>query len=72
MHTDPLLARLSREFLALHRVYRYHLKAVKDMDDAQVVRTCHFYCEENRLTEEWEAFRRRAEAAADSPQSSSS
>ena len=67
MDPNTQLARISREFLALHRVHRYRMKAVKDMDDAQVIRACHWYCEENRLTDEWEVFRRHAEAASDSP-----
>lgn len=61
---DPVsaqLARISREFLGLHRVYRYHLKKVSDLSDRDVISVCHWYCVERRLTEEWEAFRAERE-----------
>ena len=55
------LAQISRDFLSKHKVYRYRMVKVSDMDDQSVVRTCHWYCEENNLTDEFKKYRENAE-----------
>ena len=40
------LAQISRDFLSKHKVYRYRMVKVSDMDDQSVIRACHWYCEE--------------------------
>lgn len=59
--SDHLLAQISRDFLTDHRVYRYRMKKLNDMDDESVIRYCHWYCEEQGLTREFQEFRRNAE-----------
>lgn len=49
-------ANYSREFLKLHKVYRYRMKKIQDMDDNEVNEKCHWYCEENNLINEWNRF----------------
>lgn len=44
---------ISREFLKKHRVYRYRTKKIEEMDDKTVSAVCHWYCEENKLTDEF-------------------
>ncbi|HBU12750.1 MAG TPA: hypothetical protein DEB31_08520 [Clostridiales bacterium] len=46
----------SREFFKLHKVYRYRMKKTEDMSDDEVNQKCHWYCEENNLVQEWDAF----------------
>ena len=62
MDSGKHLAQLSREFLAQHQVHRYRMKKIADMSDDDVISCCHSFCEENRLTAEWKAFREKAEA----------
>ena len=62
MDSKNHFAKLSREFLAQHQVYRYRMKKVADMNDDELISCCHFFCEENHLTAEWKAFRKNAEA----------
>lgn len=59
--TTKLLAQISREFLAKKNVYQYRMKKIKDMDDQSVIRCCHWYCEENHLTNEFRKYREEAE-----------
>lgn len=59
--SDSLLAQISRCFFADHRVYRYRMKKVEDMDDLSVIRYCHWYCEEHNLTWEFEEYRHKTE-----------
>lgn len=55
------LADISREFLRMKRVYRWHLKKISDLCDTSVIHVCHCYAEENRLNDEWEEFRESRE-----------
>lgn len=50
--TDDYAA-IARAFLKAHRVYRYHLKAVADMDDQEVQHACHVWYTENHLEKEY-------------------
>lgn len=43
----------SREFLKLHKVFRYRMIKIDDMSDHEVSRVCHWFCEENNLTQEF-------------------
>lgn len=38
------------------------MKTIEDMNDEILISCCHSYCEEQGLTEEWNAFRDRIEA----------
>jgi len=51
----------SREFLKIHKIHRYRMKKIQDMDDDEVIGKCHCYCEENCLIEEWNRFRDKKE-----------
>lgn len=51
------LADISREFLKMKRVFRWHLKKIADFGDADIISVCHRYVEQNRLKDEWEEFR---------------
>lgn len=55
------LADISREFLKMKRVYRWHLKKISGLCDTSVIHVCHCYVEENRLIDEWEEFRENRE-----------
>ena len=62
METRILLAEISRQFLKEHKVYKYRMKKVSEMTDDDVIRYCHWYCEENHLNDEWNSFRNRIES----------
>lgn len=55
------LANISREFLKMKRVYRWHLKRISELSDTSVIHVCHCYVEENRLKDEWKEFREERE-----------
>lgn len=57
MESEKLLADISRQFFKEHKVYKYRMKKVAEMSDNDVIRYCHWYCEENRLINEWQVFR---------------
>ena len=59
---NKLLAQISRDFFAKHRVHRYEMIKVKEMDDQAVIRYCHWYCEENNLTSEFKKYREEVES----------
>ena len=63
MNTDVLLARISRDFFHKHHVFQYRMHKVSDMSDDEAIRYCHWYCESNRLAEEFNVFRNKAESA---------
>ncbi len=46
----------SREFLKLHKVFRYRMIRIDDMSDYEVSQVCHWFCEENNLTQEFKEF----------------
>ena len=52
------IAILSREFLKNHNVIRYRMKKISEMNDQEVIKICHWYCEENNLISEWNDFRK--------------
>ena len=58
------LADISREFLKIHKVHRYRMKKIQDMDDDEVIQKCHWYYEENHLIEEWIHFCKEKESSA--------
>ena len=55
------LEEVSREFLKLHKVFRYRMKKVCDMSAGEVIHACHCYCEDNYLIHEFESFRNEKE-----------
>lgn len=61
MKADKLLAEISRKFMKEQKVIRYRLKKISEMDDGEIISACHFYCEENRLVDEWLAYREELE-----------
>lgn len=60
-------AAIARAFLKAHRVYRYHLKAVADMDDQEVQSVCHFWYTENHLEKEYWDFADRMLGIKEAP-----
>ena len=62
MNYENLLAVISRDFLKIKKVYTYRMKKVADMTEDEVIRNCHFYCEENNLIAEWNEFREKVES----------
>lgn len=62
MDAVKLLVKISRQFLKDKKVNKYHMKKVDEMTEEEVVSVCHWYCEENKLTEEWQAYREKEEA----------
>lgn len=59
----------SKKYLRLKKVYRYHLKKISDMTDAEIISACHRYVWDNRLVGEWETFRAQNEdTSPDYPQ----
>lgn len=60
--TEPLLTRISREFLNKKSVHRYRMKKIADMSGDDVIRVCHSYVEENGLADEWSDFRAEMES----------
>ena len=57
-HSDAYAA-IAREFLAMHGVYRYHLKRIADMDDGEVKSVCHWWYTENGMEKAYRAFENR-------------
>ena len=62
MEIRNLLADISRDFFKMKEVSKYRMKKVSDMTDEEVISSCHSYCEENRLTDEWYGFREKIES----------
>ena len=62
MKAEEFLAAVSRDFFRDHKVYKYRMHHIKDLADHDVIQFCHWYCEECRLTQEFEEYRKRAEA----------
>ena len=54
---EKKLAKISREFLLSNKVYRYRMKKVEMMTDSEVIKYCHWFCEENNLVTEFERYR---------------
>ena len=62
MDFDLLLADISRSFFKERKVFRYRTRKVCEMSDQTVIRACHWYCEENGLTDAFASFRQAAMA----------
>ena len=60
-------AEIARAFLKEHRVFRYHLKKIADMDDQEVQSACHFWYTENHLEKEYWAFAYRMLGVKEAP-----
>jgi len=56
MPTVHEMAVVARAWLKEHGVHRYSLKKISDMTDREVLQKCHFWCEENRLTREFQQY----------------
>lgn len=57
-----LLADISRQFFKEKKIHSFRMKKVTDMTDDEVVKFCHWFCEDNRLTEEFNYFRDKIES----------
>jgi hypothetical protein len=62
MTNDTFLANICRDFLKQHKVFRYRTNKIADMNDREVISACHHYCNEHRITDEFEQFRNRVES----------
>jgi len=51
-----LFSDISKQFLNLYNVYCYSMKKVSDMSNRELIRVCHWYCEENMLNSQFEEF----------------
>ena len=58
---ENILAKISRDFLLAHKIYRYRMKKVETMTDAEVIKYCHWFCEENDLVPEFDRYRKCVE-----------
>ena len=56
------LADICRLFFTTHKVIRYRMKKIVELSDNDVIRYCHWFCEENNLQHEWNKFREEIEA----------
>ena len=63
MKAEHLLAKISRDFLASHGIIRYRKKKIEEMSDPEVISFCHWYSEDESLSDEFFTFRENAEAA---------
>ena len=50
------MAAVARAWLREHRVHRYRMKKVSEMDDREVLQKCHWWNEEHQLTREFARF----------------
>ena len=62
MQPQNLLADISRSFFKKHNVYKYRTKKIEDMSDEECITKCHWYCEENNLTDEFNGYRKNIES----------
>lgn len=51
-----LYADIARAYLKAKKIYRYRMKKISDMDDEEVLQKCHWWCEDNGLTEDYRVF----------------
>lgn len=58
---------IARAFLKAHRVFRYHLKSVADMDDREVQHVCHLWYTENHMEKEYWDFADRMLGIKEAP-----
>lgn len=58
MPTIHEMAGVARAWLKEHRVHRYRMKKISDMDDREVLQKCHWWNEENNMTREFQQFER--------------
>ena len=58
--TTAEYAEAARAYFKYHRVFRYRLKSIAEMSDAEVVQKCHWWQEENGMAEDyWQFVRER-------------
>ncbi len=62
MEQIKLLADISRAFFRYKSVYSFRMQKVDDMSDNDVIKYCHWFCEDNGLVEEFIDFRTKTEA----------
>lgn len=62
MKTTNLLADISLCFFNQNKVYKYRMKKVSEMNDDELIQFCHWYCEENNLTKEFNKMRKEVES----------
>ena len=53
---QTLYAQIARAYLKEKKVYRYRMKKICDMSDEEVITKCHWWYEENNMTEDYNAF----------------
>ena len=57
MDQIKLIADISRDFLKDNKVYQYSMKKISDLSDKDVIRICHWYCEENDMVDAFNIYR---------------
>ena len=62
MKPEILLAMISKQYLQMNNVYRYKMKKVDDMPDSELIRVCHWYCEDNNQTADFDNYRNEKES----------
>jgi len=60
---NNFLAQISREYLKKKNVFQYKGQKLSEMDDNDIIQYCHWYCEDNNLTDEWHIYRDEKEKA---------
>lgn len=56
MDDEPLYADIARAYFKTKRIFRYRMKKISDMDDREVIQNCHWWYEENDLTDDYKRF----------------
>lgn len=62
MKPETLLINISRDYFRRKNVFRYRMKKIENMSDADVVNSCHCYCAENDQIDEFEQYRTEVES----------
>lgn len=62
MDSKELLAEISRSFFNEKKVYKYRMKKVSEMTNDEVIQFCHWYCEANDFTKEFNCKRNEVES----------
>lgn len=62
MDVITLLADISRRFLKDRHVHKYRMRNVSEMTDDEIIKCCHWYCEETRQMDIFEVFRTKIES----------
>lgn len=61
MKVRDLLFEISKDFLKEKKVYTYYMKKMSEMNEDEVISSCHRYCEENNLTSDFKMYREQIE-----------